>query len=152
MIRLVALFAAVLVALWMPPALAATPVKVTADRFVVDEVKHQATFTGNVIVVRAGLTVWAEEVVVDYGAAGTDNIETFTATGKVRIKTPDQDATGDRAVFDPATQILRLTGNVQVVNVAGTLKGPELVIDLGKHTSVFSGSGGGRVTGVFTPQ
>ena len=38
-----------------------------------------------------------------------------------------------------------------VVNSAGTLHGPELVLNLAEQTSVFSSSGGGRVTGVFTP-
>jgi hypothetical protein len=32
------------------------------------------------------------------------------------------------------------------------VKGPELTINLANDTSVFKGSEGGRVTGVFTPQ
>ena len=33
----------------------------------------------------------------------------------------------------------------------GTMSGPELTINLASNTSVFKGSEGGRVTGVFTP-
>lgn len=133
-------------------ALAENPVKVTSDKFVIDDAQHIATFTGNVVVVRATMTVWAAKVVVEYGQEGPSSIKSFTATGKVRIKTSDQDATGDKAVFNPTTQILRMTGNVNVTNSAGTLNGPELVIDLAKNTSVFTGGTGGRVTGVFTPK
>lgn len=134
------------------PALAQSPVKITADTFVVNEADTQATFTGNVVVIRPGLNVWADKVVVDYGEGGPADIRTFIATGNVRMKTEDQDATGDRATFNPETQILRLTGNVTVVNSAGTLNGPELEINLADNTTVFTGGKGGRVTGVFKAQ
>lgn len=133
-------------------AQAAGPVKITADTFEVHEAQGQAVFSGNVVVVRTGLTVWADKVVVDYGEGGPENIKTFVATGHVRLKTDDQDATGERAVFDPASQILRLVGNVTVVNASGTLNGPELQINLADNTTRFSGGKGGRVTGVFKTQ
>jgi lipopolysaccharide export system protein LptA len=129
-----------------------TPVKITADQFVVAETEQQATFTGNVVVIRATMTLWAPKVVVDYGEGGPSNIKSFTASGGVKIKTTDQTATGDRAQYNPKTQVLRLSGDVTVVNASGTLKGPELVLDLANNTSTFSSNGGGRVTGVFTPQ
>ncbi len=131
----------------------ADPVKITADQFVIDDTAHVATFTGKVIVKRStSLTVWAPKVVVDYGDGGPSNIKSFVATGGVRIKTTDQDATGDKAVYDPDKQILRLTGNVMVTNSTGTVGGPELVVNLATNTSVFTGGKGGRVTGVFTPK
>jgi lipopolysaccharide export system protein LptA len=91
-------------------------------------------------------------VVVHYGEGGVTNITNLVATGRVRIETRDQTATGDRVSFDPRSQVLRLSGNVTVTNASGTLNGPELVINLAEQTSVFSSNGGGRVTGVFTPQ
>jgi len=145
------LFAA-LVAFATGPALAESPVKITADTFLVNEADTEATFTGNVVVIRPGLNVWADKVVVDYGEGGPGDIKTFVATGHVRLKTEDQDATGDRATFNPQTQILRLMGNVVVVNSAGTLNGPELEINLADNTTVFTGGKGGRVTGVFNTQ
>jgi lipopolysaccharide export system protein LptA len=60
---------------------------------------------------------------------------------------------GDRAVFDPDAQTVRVSGNVRVSNAQGEVNGPELVINLKQNTTVFqAGKGGGRVTGVFTPQ
>jgi lipopolysaccharide export system protein LptA len=144
-----------------PPALAATaglggadPIKITGDTFVINDAEHTATFTGQVVVLRSKLTVWAAKVVVDYGEGGPSDIKSFVATGSVRIKTPDQDATGQKAVYDPRTQLLRLTGNVIVVNASGTVGSPELVVNMLTNTSTFSAAkgSGGRVTGVFTPK
>jgi lipopolysaccharide export system protein LptA len=149
MIRLLA--TAALLMLAPAPALA-QEVTVTSDSFVVTEASSEAVFTGNVVVSRTGLKVWADKVVVAYASGGIENIKSFVATGNVRLETPEQTATGERAHFDPATQVLHLTGNVVVVNEAGTVRGPDLVVDLAKSTSVFRGGGGGRVTGVFTPQ
>lgn len=144
---------AALIALTPVAALAQeNPVKITADTFVINEAASQAIFSGNVLVIRPGLTVWADKVEVDYGEAGPESIKTFTAIGNVRLKTEDQDASGDRATFNPDTQILRLLGNVVVVNATGTLNGPELEINLADNTTVFTGGKGGRVTGVFNAQ
>jgi lipopolysaccharide export system protein LptA len=138
----------------LPAARAAAPdpVNITAEKFVVDDAARVATFTGKVVVKRQNLTVWAPKVVVDYGEGGPSNIRSFTASGGVRIKTDQQDATGDRAVYDPRTQILRLTGHVIVTSADGTVGGPDLVIDLRNNVSTFTGNKSGRVTGVFTPQ
>jgi lipopolysaccharide export system protein LptA len=150
--------------------------KVTADTFVVDDQQHVATFTGNVVMTRGEMTMWAPKVVVEYtqsggthqAAGGTDassspppppaaplggnsSVRSVVATGGVRIKTSQQEATGDRADYDPRTQILKLTGHVKVTNANGQLEGPALVIDLTTNVSTFSGSSSGRVTGVFTP-
>lgn len=131
---------------------AASQTKITGDTFVIDEASGTATFSGNVVVERTGLTVWAAKVLIEYGDGGPEDVRTFTATGRVRIKTPDQDATGDRAVFDPASNQLRMTGNVEVVNATGTLNGPELIVNLNDNSTTFRGGSGGRVTGVFSTQ
>lgn len=133
-------------------AAASDPVKITGDNFVVDDANHVATFTGNVVVTRTKLNVWAAKVVINYGEGGPSDITSFVATGRVRIKTPEQDATGDKAVYDPNTQLLHLTGNVIVVNSSGTVGSPELVVDLETNNSTFTSAKGGRVTGVFTPK
>ncbi|MEQ1900975.1 MAG: lipopolysaccharide transport periplasmic protein LptA [Devosia sp.] len=131
---------------------APAPVEISANEFTVEESAHQATFAGDVVVKRPGMTLWAGKVVVDYGDGGPSNIVSFVATGGVRLQTNDQTAKGDRADYDPKTQILRLTGNVTITNASGTLTGPQLVLNLADNTTTFSAKGGGRVTGVFTPQ
>jgi len=134
------------------PAFAQQPVEITADLFTVDEATREAVFEGNVVVVHPTVTVWAPRVVAVYGAGGTADIESFIASGGVRLKTADQDATGDRAVFTPGDQLLRLTGNVRVTQTSGTVDAGELVVNLETNVSTFTSGSGGRVTGVFTSQ
>jgi lipopolysaccharide export system protein LptA len=149
--RLLALAAAL--AVFAAPALAADPVNITADLFVVDETANIATFTGNVVVKRKTLTVWAPKVVVDYGEGGPSDINSFEATGGVRIKTPERDVTGDRAIYDPDKETLRVTGNVMVLNETSTVGSGDMIVDLNTDRTVFtSGGNGGRVTGIFTPK
>ena len=142
----------VALALFALPAAAQQPVEITADLFTVDENTREAVFTGNVVVVHPSVKVWANKVVAMYGEGGTTDIESFVATDSVRLVTPDQDATGDRAVFTPGDQMLRLTGNVNVVNSGGTVAASELVVNLETNVSTFTSTGGGRVTGLFTSQ
>lgn len=134
------------------PALAQQPVEITADQFTVDESSREAVFNGNVVVVHPTVTVWAPKVVAVYGEGGTTDIESFIASGGVRLKTADQDATGDQAVFTPGDQLLRLTGNVRVTQPSGTVDAGELVVNLETNVSTFTSGSSGRVTGVFTSQ
>jgi lipopolysaccharide export system protein LptA len=143
---------AVAIALFAVPALAQDPINITADQFVVDEAANVATFTGNVVVTRKTLTVWAPKVVVDYGTGGPSDIKSFVASGGVRIKTKEQDVTGDRAVYDPKTEKLRVTGNVMVLNASSTVGSGDMIVDLKTDMTTFTGGSSGRVTGVFTPK
>lgn len=147
---IVALIAAMLAL--APLAVMAQDIQITADNFVVNETTREAVFTGNVIVVHPSVTLRAPKVTVIYGAGGTSDVQSFDAEGPVDLTTSEQEAKGDRAVFDPKAQMLYLTGNVTVVNAGGTLTGPELVVDIANNTSKFTGGTGGRVTGVFTSQ
>ncbi len=127
-------------------------VEIVADRFSVRESQSRSEFTGNVVITQEGLKVWAERVVVNYGAGGTSDIKSFEALGDVRIQSETQTATGDRAVYDPKTRILRLSGNVKLVTAGGIVNASEMLVDLNSNVTEFSSPGdGGRVTGVFTP-
>jgi len=139
-------------ALIATPALAQQNVSITADLFTLDETSNTAVFTGNVVVVHPTVTVWATKVEATYGAGGTTDLKTFDATGDVTLKTVDQTATGQHAVFTPADQLLRLTGDVVVVNAGGTVNADELVVNLETNVSTFTSSQKGRVTGTFTSQ
>lgn len=147
--RLLLAFALTLLA---QPAWAQQKVEITADLFTVDENTQEAVFTGNVVVVHPTVKVWADKVVAIYGEGGTSDIESFVATGTVRLVTKDQDATGEQAVFTPGDQMLRLTGNVLVTNSGGTVQAGELLVNLNTNVSTFTNKDGGRVTGVFTSQ
>jgi len=151
--RILPILLGVGLSLWLAGnAAAQEKVQISADTFVVVESSQEAVFTGNVVVNHPTVVVHADKVVATYGSGGTSDIKTFEATGHVRLTTSDQDATGDRAVFTPSDQLLRLTGNVMVVNAGGSVGAGELVVNLETKVSTFTSSKGGRVTGVFTSQ
>lgn len=151
--RVRALIAVLMPLLVSGMAMAQSPVEITSDQTVMNDAAREVIFTGDVVVVHPNVTVWAPKVIATYGEGGTTDIKTFVATGgNVRLKTKDQDATGEHAVYTPADQLLRLTGNVRVVNASGTVNAAELVVNLATSVSTFTNSGGGRVTGVFTSQ
>ena len=79
----------------------ADKVSITGDHFVVDDARHQAVFSGNVVVVQKQVTVHSDQVTALYGKGGATSISTFTATGHVKLVTKDQTATGEMAVFNP---------------------------------------------------
>lgn len=135
------------------PGLAQTEdeVEVTADRFVVNEGDSEATFTGNVVINQPDLMVWADTVIVKYGPGGPSDLQDFEAIGNVRIRQPEQSATGERGTYNPKTKILRLLGNVRVTNDSGTVTGPELIVNIATGNSEFPTQNGGRVTGIFKP-
>jgi lipopolysaccharide export system protein LptA len=124
-------------------------VSITGDHFAVDDSRHEAVFSGKVVVVQKDVTVHADKVVAHYGAGGATSISTFEASGNVVLITKDQTATGDLATLDPKTHKLVLTGNVVVTNKTGRVQSQKLVVDLSTKKSVFT-SKGGRVTGVFS--
>lgn len=124
-------------------------VEITGDTFVVAETQSTATFTGNVIIKQPGLTVWANKVVIAYGAGGASDIKTLSAFGNLRIKTPDQTVTGNNGVYDPKARVMRVTGDVVTTSSSGTVTGPELLVNFATNTTEFVRREGGRVTGVF---
>ncbi len=127
-------------------------VQIVADRFVVRESENRSEFVGNVVVSQPGLKILADKVIVYYGPKGTSDIKSFEALGNVRIENAGQTATGDRGFYDPKTRIMRLTGNVMLINATSSVSASELRIDLNSNITEFSTPGdGGRVTGVFTP-
>ena len=126
------------------------PIKVTADVFEVDRNAHNARFSGHAVVTQGAFELDAPKIDVNYGPGGASDITAIHATGGVRMRFGDQSATGDRADYDPRTQVLTLIGNVTVTGSKGTVKGPKLVVNVAKGTSQFTGSGNSRVTGVFS--
>ncbi|MCC0017105.1 MAG: LptA/OstA family protein [Rhodobiaceae bacterium] len=132
------------------------PVKIDADRFDVFDDRKQAIFSGNVILEQGEVRLQTHKLVVSY-EGGTDQrqgrITRLDASGKVVVHSKDQTATGDSAVYEVASRVIRLKGNVVLTQGKNVIRGTDLIVDLTTGTSklVSSGSGGGRVQGLFLP-
>lgn len=126
-------------------------IEIQADRFVVRESENQSEFSGNVIVTQTDMKVWSDRVIVHTGEDGTSDIKSYEAIGNVKIQGETQTATGQRAVYDPETRILVLTGDVVVISESGTVHAQTLKVNMATNVTEFiSGDDGERVTGLFT--
>ena len=136
------------------------PVDVAADRIEVQDRANRAVFAGNVHVVQQGLVMDAARVTVAYASSNGDPaIQRIDATGGVTVKSADQNARGNSAIYDLNRRIITMLGGVTLVQGGNTVRGGRLVIDLNSGRSVIDGSAaggatvtgkGGRVTGRFT--
>jgi lipopolysaccharide export system protein LptA len=144
------------------PAFAANvPLDVDADKLEVDQGGGHAVFTGNVKAVRGDWTMTSARADIDYDTGGKKSggdIKEVVATGNVVITrnntlSPDDVATGDKAVYTPGTSKLVLTGSaVKLTRGGHTLTGTRLDYDTASGQAVMQnqgGNNGGRVHAHF---
>lgn len=145
------------------------PVAVSSDRLEVQQDKHRAIFSGNVIATQDTVNMRADTMVVYYtdsnakGSAGAQGIRRIDATGNVIFTNTTDTAKGDAAVYDVEAQTLDLSGNVVLTRDQNVLKGTRMHYDLTTSRSVLTAgngavsdtgtrtSGSGRVHGLFVP-
>lgn len=141
------------------------PVTIEADELEVRDADKIAEFVGNVVVTQGETTMRTARLKVFYtgdateaatggGSGASGDISRLEAEGKVVVSTGDQEATGEWAVFEMATQEITLGGGVVLSQGDNVLTGTSLVVDLDTGTSrlVAGGGGGdGRVKGLFIP-
>lgn len=128
------------------------PVTIFADVFETGNTSEMARFSGNVRAIQPGLNIQAAQITVHNGAQDQE-ISRYEARRNVVVRTANQTSRGDVAVYDPATRILQLTGNVTVNNGQGNVRAPSFRVNLRTGVSTFTSSssgGGGRVNGTFS--
>lgn len=119
------------------------PVSVDAGRIVVEERANRVSFTGDVVVTQAGLTVRSDRMLINYLDAGGLELQRLTATGGVSVSRADERATGDTAIYDFNRRIITVAGNVRLRRGSDTLNGGRLVIDLDSGVSSIDGRAAG---------
>ncbi len=137
------------------------PVSVDAGRIEVEDRANRVSFSGNVVVTQADLSVRSQRMLLNYVDAGSLELQRLTATGGVVVSRGNEQATGDTAIYDFNRRIITMAGNVRLRQGSNNLSGGRLVIDLDTGISSVDGSasGGaagaagsreGRVRGTFT--
>lgn len=86
---------------------------------------------------------------------GTPQITRIVAEGGIRVQQRDQVATGKKAVYEAATQVVKLSGDVVLTQGKNVVKGDTLVVNLATRESQIVSAGraqdAGRVTFIGTP-
>lgn len=130
------------------------------DRFEYDVTAGKVKAIGNARVVRANDTLQADSIAATLarnGSGGTQKLDKMEAVGRVKITTPTETLTGNRASYDSAANRAVVTGNVKIIRGPNELTGERAEVDLKTNisrlfgSSIEDGQTGGRVRGVFYP-
>jgi lipopolysaccharide export system protein LptA len=145
------------------------PISVNADSLEVIQSQRVAIYRGNVEAIQGPNRIRAQEITVLFrpraGAqgdastlgAGFGEAERLTAVGNVIYATPTEQASGDRAVYEVATDTITMTGVVTVVQGENVIRGCELVVQQTAGRATMKACGPdrsaptGRVRSVFVP-
>ena len=142
-----------------------SPIDIAADELEVLDAENRAVWRGNVEAVQGQNRMRAPSLTIFYASrggggqavpgAGGGEIQRMEATGPVYYVTPTQNARGDAAVYEAASNTITMTGNVVLVQDKNVVQGDRLVIDTRtNHATLVSnnrGRGSQRVRGVFYP-
>ena len=76
----------------------------------------------------------------------------YDAEGSVFASSPDETASGDKAVFEVDKKLITMTGNVVLTRGKNVLRGSKLVIETETGRSRLDPESNGRVKGLFVPE
>ncbi|VAW13297.1 Lipopolysaccharide export system protein LptA [hydrothermal vent metagenome] len=134
------------------------PIRIESDSLEVDEKAKLAVFAGKVTVTQERMRLTAGRLEIRYtpGANGQPTqLRTVDALGGVRMSLNDQVATGSRAHYNLATEIMTLSGDVVLSQGENVIRGDQLEVNLktGKTRVISSATSAnkGRVRGLFKP-
>lgn len=129
------------------------PIQIEADRLEIRDPEKIAIYTGNVRVQQGVTTLKTTELRVHYTGEAKDGapgsaVDRIEAGSPVLIQSEGQTATGDRAVFEMARDLVTVSGNVVLTQGDNVVRGGQLTIDL---KSKMARMQGGRVQTVISP-
>jgi lipopolysaccharide export system protein LptA len=140
------------------------PIDISADQLEVIDAENRAVWRGNVEAVQGRARLRAPVLTVYFGRNGQSGegsgpgtwgqIQRMEADGPVYYVTAEQNARGDHATYDAASNTIVMTGNVVLVQDKNVVQGDRLTIDTRtNHSTLENTAQGGRkrVRGVFYP-
>ncbi len=133
-----------------------TPIQIEADRLEVHDPEKLAIYSGHVRVLQGATLLEAPELRIFYkgkattgaGAVAGSTVSRIEAGPGVTVRSGDQVASGDRAIFDMANNMITMQGHVVVTKGQNVVRGDRLVVNL---TTKEGRMEGGRVQTLITP-
>ena len=144
------------------------PISIEADQLEVFDKEKRAIYTGSVVVTQGETVMKAQVMTVLYESnavegstdaatpsllggdqAGGTVLKKVDAQGGVTIVSKDQIATGDSGVYERATDVMTLIGNVTLTKGGNVTKGEKLVYNIGTGVAVVEAGKSGRVSSSF---
>lgn len=126
-----------------------SPLKIEADRAELDEQKGSSVYIGNVALIRGGLKMLGERLVIKRDESSDTVIATLTGqpARAIRDATADSeaiDATAKSIEYNTAQRLLSLSGSAVINRGQSSMKGESIRYELDK--SRIEAGGDGRVS------
>ncbi len=138
---------------------ASLPIEITADTLEVRQDLNVAVFRGHVEATQGDLDLRADQLTVHYRAdeTGKNTIALIEAEGNVFLNSPNEQAQGDKGIYDVDAQRLELIGSAMLRRNENQIEGDHLTLNLAtgesKMESRAAAAGGTeRVKAVFVPK
>ncbi len=127
------------------------------DSFEYYVTEGRLTANGAARAVRGTDTLTAESMSAWFtqGTDGARRLSRLSADNHVNIITATETVSGDKGIYEAASNIATLTGHVKISRGPNVLEGDKAEVNLTTNVSTMIGSpaqGGGRVRGVFYPE
>ena len=133
------------------------PVDFAADRIELQDRADRAVLTGNVDITQGDMRLRATRVTIAYSSASQTEVTRMDASGGVILTSRGETARSQFAIYDLRTRLVTMIGNVILARAGqGETRGNRMVLNMNSGFATLDGgrvgaSGGGRVTGRFTP-
>jgi lipopolysaccharide export system protein LptA len=129
------------------------PIQIEADRLEVRDKEKVAVYAGNVRVRQGETVLRTAQLRVFYtgeaaGATPGSSVSRIEASNRVVVQSGSQTASGDKAVFEMASERVTLTGNVVLTEGDNIVRGQKLIVDLKTRKARMEGD---RVQTILTP-
>lgn len=136
------------------------PIQIEADRLEVRDGEKMAIYKGNVRVRQGETLLKTAELRIHYtgeatGGAPGSGVNRIETAGAVTVQSGKQTASGDKAIFEIAKDLVTMTGNVVLTEGDNVVRGNRLVVDLkakkAEMDSASSSGSSGRVQTIINP-
>lgn len=126
-----------------------SPMVINSDSLEVDNKNGKVLFKQNVVAKRGDIQIFAGEVEVSYEE---NKIKEIIARKDVKVVRGDVIATGQKASYDDARQMIILEGDPKIIQGDDTLEGERITFFLKDNKSVVEGNKGKRVQATIFPR
>lgn len=123
------------------------PIEVTANALSVDQETGKAVFDGDVQITQGDMQLMAGLVSVLY-SDDSSGIKTLFASGGVNITSGKDVAKSETAEYDVETGVIRMAGNVELIQSGNTITAGKMDVNLTDNTAALHG----RVRTVLQPR
>ena len=117
---------------------------IDSDKLIIKENSLISEFIGNAYARNVENHIWGNKILLNYD--NDKKIKLITIIGSVKILRPNEEIFGDKAIYDPKLEKIKISGNVSIIQDGNILSGSELIVDLINSTSIIEGNNDKQVS------